>query len=52
MKLLRLVKIRFILKKNFFVVEKYEYTNDGIDVYSVNDGYKSIELAIKMAKTL
>jgi hypothetical protein len=36
----------------FFIVEKYEYTNNGIDMFSVHDGYKSIELAIEIAKTL
>jgi len=45
-------KNQIYLEDEFFVVEKYECTDNGIDIYSVNDGYKSIELAIKMAKTL
>lgn len=45
-------KNQIYLDDEFFVVEKYEYTENGIDMYSVYEGYKSIEIAIKMAKTI
>jgi len=49
---IKIGKNQIHLEDNFFIVEKYEYTDNGIDMFSVDDGYKSIEFAIKMAKTL
>lgn len=37
---------------NLFVVEKFEYIQGGIKMYSVYDGYSDLEQAIKIAKTL
>ena len=45
-------KNQIYLEDDFFIVEKYEYTDNGVDLYSVDDGYRSIELAIKTAKSI
>ena len=38
--------------KDVFIVEKYEFTDEnGVDMFSVIDGYADIELAIRSAKT-
>lgn len=37
---------------NLFVVEKYEYTENGEDYFSVYDGYEDLEKAIRVAKTV
>jgi len=50
--IIKVGKNQIYIEDEFFVVEKYEHTDKGVDVYSANDGYKSIELAIKIAKTL
>lgn len=36
---------------DLFVVEKYEYTENGHDMFSVYDGYPQLETAIRIAKT-
>ena len=50
------VKVRknqiYLDSDNYFVVEKYEYTENKIEFFSVFDGYRSIELAIKTAKSI
>jgi len=49
--IIKVGKNQIYLDDEFFIVEKYEHTENGVDMYSVVDGYKSIELAIKIAKT-
>jgi len=37
---------------NYFIVEKYDHTENEVEFFNVFDGFKSIELAIKMAKDI
>jgi hypothetical protein len=37
---------------NLFVVEKYEYTENEQDYFSVNDAYDDLEKAISVAKRI
>ena len=36
----------------YFVVEKYDYTENKVEFFNVFEGYKNIELAIKTAKEI
>ena len=36
----------------YFVVEKYDHTENKVEFFSVIDGYRSIEIAIKTAKSI
>jgi len=38
--------------EGYFVVEKYDHTENKVEFFNVFEGYKSIELAIKMAKSI
>lgn len=36
----------------YFVVEKYDHTENKVEFFNVFEGYRSIELAIKIAKEI
>ena len=49
---IKIGKNQIYREDNIFVVEKYEYSDDnGVDYFSVIDGYEDIEVAIRSAKT-
>ena len=37
---------------NYFVVDKYDHTENKVEFFSVFEGYRSIEIAIKTAKSI
>ena len=45
-------KNQIYLDDELFVVEKFEYVDNGVDMFSVVDGFENIEDAIRVAKTL
>ena len=45
-------KNQIYLDGELFVVEKFEYVDNGVDMFSVVDGFENIEDAIRVAKTL
>ena len=52
-KVLKVGKNQIYIDEEYFVVEKFEYTTEsGVDMFSIDDGYRLLEDALNQAKIL